>query len=116
MVLLSLSLDLNDASSATDDRINANGGPFDPSVAPDYVLIEACQGSILDDVIFDSSVDITNVTIAAGGNLPSGLFGDFTPGVGGLKVNLEYMAHQIQQSQNFVLQAVTDACVPAATE
>ena len=49
--------------------------------------IEACQGSLLDDVEFDASVDITNVTIASG-NLPSGLFSDFTPGAGGKFRNL----------------------------
>ena len=66
-------LALNTASSATDDQIDANGDGFDPSIAPDYVLIEACEGSVLDNVLFDASVDITNVTIAAGGNLPSGI-------------------------------------------
>ena len=55
-----------------------DGGAFDPSTPPDYVSIEACQGTLLDDVEFDASVDITNVTIASG-NLPSGLFSDFTP-------------------------------------
>ena len=75
-------LALNTASSATDDQIDANGDGFDPSIAPDYVLIEACEGSVLDNVLFDASVDITNVTIAAGGNLPSGLFVDFNAGAG----------------------------------
>ncbi|MFL2598628.1 MAG: PKD domain-containing protein, partial [Flavobacteriaceae bacterium] len=108
-------LDLNDASSLTDDRVNANGGPFNPSIAPDYVLIEACQGSLIDDSLFDASVDITNVTIAAGGNLPSGLFGDFTPGGGGAVGQFRiYGTPDTATTEDIVLQAITDACVPAA--
>ncbi|MDB4227388.1 hypothetical protein N9799_01110 [Flavobacteriaceae bacterium] len=108
-------LDLNDASSLTDDRVNADGGPFNPSVAPDYVLIEACQGSILDDALFDATVDITNVAIAAGGNLPSGLFGDFTPGVGGAVGQFRiYGTPDTATTEDIVLQAITDACTPAA--
>ena len=108
-------LDLNDASSLTDDRVNADGGAFNPSVAPDYVLIEACQGSILDDALFDATVDITNVAIVAGGNLPSGLFGDFTPGVGGAVGQFRiYGTPDTATTEDIVLQAITDACTPAA--
>jgi hypothetical protein len=106
-------LALDDASSLQDDQVNVNGGAFDPSVDPDYVLIEACQGSVLDNVLFSSSVDITNVTIAAGGNLPSGLFADFTPGAAGGNFEI-YGTPDTATTEDFVLQAVTDACVPAA--
>jgi len=108
-------LDLNDASSLTDDRVNADGGPFNPSVAPDYVLIEACQGSLIDSSLFDATVDITNVAIAAGGNLPSGLSGDFTPGVGGAVGQYRiYGTPDTATTEDIVLQAITDACTPAA--
>ena len=105
-------LDLNDGLSQNFNRVNANGGAFDPSVAPDYILIEACQGSNV-QVIFDSSVDITNVTIPAPGNLPSGLFGDFTPGAGGGQFRI-YGTPDSATTEDFVLRATTDACVPAA--
>ena len=106
-------LALDDASSLQADQVNVDGGAYDPSVAPDYVLIEACQGSVLDNVLFSSSVDITNVTIAAGGNLPSGLFADFTPGVAGGNFEI-YGTPDTATTEDLVLQAVTDACVPAA--
>ena len=107
-------LDLNDASSLTDDRVNADGGAFSPSVAPDYVLIEACQGSLIDDSLFDATVDITNVAIASG-NLPSGLSGDFTPGVGGAVGQFRiYGTPDTATTEDIVLQAITDACTPAA--
>ncbi|MGA0317018.1 MAG: PKD domain-containing protein [Flavobacteriaceae bacterium] len=109
-------LDLDDASSLIDDRVDADGGGFDPSIAPDYVLIESCQGSEIDDVIFISSVDVTNVAIASG-NLPSGLFTDFTPnaragGIGELRIY--GTPDNTALTQDLVLEAITDACVPAA--
>ncbi len=109
-------LDLDDASSLTDDRVDADGGGFDPSVAPDYVLIESCQGSEIDDVIFISSVDVTNVALASG-NLPSGLFTDFTPNAraGGIgEFRIYGTPDNTAITQDLVLEAITDACVPAA--
>ena len=105
-------LALDVASSATAAEINANGGAFDPSTPPDYVSIEACQNSLLDDVEFDSSADIINVAIVSG-NLPSGLFSDFTPGATGGKFRI-YGTPDTEASELVVLRAITDACVPAA--
>ena len=105
-------LALDAGSSLTAGEINANGGVFDPSTTPDYVSIEACQNQLLDDVEFDSSADITNVTIVSG-NLPSGLFSDFTPGATGGKFRI-YGTPDTEATELVVLRAVTDACVPAA--
>ena len=60
-------------------------------------LIEACQESILDDVIFDASVDITNVTIAAGGNFLLVYLETLHQVLEELKDNLEYTELLTQQ-------------------
>ena len=53
-------------SSEFVERIDANLNGFDPSAAPDYVLIEVCQNTLLDDVLFTTTNDITNVSVAVG--------------------------------------------------
>ena len=62
-------------------------------------------------------LDITNVTIAAGGDLPSGLFVDFNAGAGAGGAGQQEIYGEpdtAATTEDFVLQAVTDACVPAA--
>ena len=98
-------------SSEFVERIDANLNGFDPSVAPDYVLIEVCQNTLLDDVLFSTTNDITNVSVAAGGNLPSGIFGDWNPATSSFRI---HGTPDTATSEDIVLNAVTDACVQPA--
>ena len=104
-----------DATSyGTPTDVNLDG-TVDLSTAPDYVLVEVCQDTALTNVVFDGSVGIANIGLAAASDpLPSGLFGNWDPVANTFTIN---GTPDTPTTANLILEAITlapnAACTPA---